>query len=142
MKVLPQSHTDHVSAETLAWVQEQYKDRTAFFIETVDLPAHLPDLECGLYGPAVGDPLVAEADVFYAPRPGRGYHSRLVDRPARPSRKVSVIAGPFGDDPCVLYTVFGGPAAPKEPGDPAIKSDAEWKQSREFWAAHALAAPK
>ncbi len=37
---------------------------------------------------------------------------------------------------CVLYTAFGGPLAPQEPGDPACK-DAE--ASAAFWREHALA---
>lgn len=37
--------------------------------------------------------------------------------------------------PCVLYTAFGGPAAPQEPGDPSCKDLAE---SATFWREHAL----
>jgi hypothetical protein len=40
---------------------------------------------------------------------------------------------------CILYTAFGGPVTPQEPGDPGCKDvDAATK----FWADHALAAPK
>jgi hypothetical protein len=80
-------------------------------------------------------------DAFYRPRGDRGYESRLVDRDPRPTRTVTVIAGrhdehvPEGtpgavlkyladatriyviEHPCILYTAFGGPLAPKEVGD-------------------------
>lgn len=38
--------------------------------------------------------------------------------------------------PCVLYTAFGGPVAPQEPGDPGCKDPAA---SAAFWREHALA---
>lgn len=37
---------------------------------------------------------------------------------------------------CVLYTAFGGPLAPQEPGDPGCKDPAA---SAAFWREHALA---
>lgn len=37
---------------------------------------------------------------------------------------------------CVLYTAFGGPSAPQEPGDPACKDPSA---SAAFWRDHALA---
>jgi len=36
---------------------------------------------------------------------------------------------------CVLYTAFGGPASPQEPGDPGCKDPAA---SAAFWREHAL----
>jgi hypothetical protein len=39
---------------------------------------------------------------------------------------------------CVLFTAYGGPAAPREPGDSSIASWEELTQSRRFWAQHAL----
>lgn len=38
---------------------------------------------------------------------------------------------------CVLYTTYGGPAAPKEPTDPTIRPS-EVRESDEFWSQHAL----
>lgn len=40
---------------------------------------------------------------------------------------------------CILYTAFGGPAAPQEPGDPGCK---DVDAAKKFWADHALAAPR
>ena len=40
---------------------------------------------------------------------------------------------------CILYTAFGGPATPQEPGDPGCK---DVEAATKFWAEHALAAPK
>jgi hypothetical protein len=37
---------------------------------------------------------------------------------------------------CILYTAFGGPAAPQEPGDPGCKDP---EKSTTFWRDHALA---
>lgn len=46
--------------------------------------------------------------------------------------------GPFGGDPCVLYTVVGGPAAPKELADPYLTAE-ERPAAEAFWREHALA---
>jgi hypothetical protein len=111
----------------------------------------------------MGDPPVTEDEVVYTERGTRHWPSRLVERPARPTRLITVIAGPHeescptcrgnssgpgstcpGDHcaggrrrhACVLYTAFGGPPAPQEPGDPGCKDPAE---SAAFWHDHALA---
>lgn len=76
-----------------------------------------------------------DADVRHEKRGTRTYTSHLCDRPPRPTRLVTVIAGPHGDDACVLYTAFGGPLAPQEPGDPGCK---DVEASTKFWAEHAL----
>lgn len=141
----------------------------------------LGTVPCGLWGPIMGDPPIDEAEVQHAPRGNRAWTSRLVDRPARQTRAVTVIAGPheekcprcggsgecisldiqspqptkspYGSNPmtyacsdcagtgtkrhaCILYTAFGGPAAPQEPGDPGCKDPAA---SAAFWQEHALA---
>lgn len=94
---------------------------------------------CGLYGPAMGDEAVSENRVQYQIRNGRRCASRvLIEGVARPTRTLTVIAGPAGDDSCVLYTAYGGPSAPREPGDTTIPNGAEWEQSRDFWREHAL----
>lgn len=56
-------------------------------------------------------------------------------RAPRQVRTVTVIAGPHDGQPCVLFTAFGGPLAPQEPGDPGCKDP---DASRAFWAEHAL----
>jgi hypothetical protein len=39
----------------------------------------------------------------------------------------------------ILYTAFGGPAAPREPGDPSLDgNEAGLAESKAFWAEHAL----
>jgi hypothetical protein len=104
----------------------------------------------------MGDPAVPEDVVVHAPRGSRSWPSRLVERITRRTRLVTVIAGPHeetcrvceeGRDhlatcpgkrkyPCVLYTAFGGPPAPQEPGDPSCKDP---MASTAFWREHALA---
>ena len=128
------SHLDHnLTPEQVAFVLETFADRTAFFITTIELPAELGAVPCGLCGPIMGD------EPVYAPwgqRAGRAWRSRLIDAPTRPTRQITVIGGPHEDHPCVLYTVYGGPLAAQEPEDPGCKDQLA---SQEFWAAHALA---
>lgn len=140
LQILPQSHLDHgLKQEHIDWLLERFKDREAFFIETVELPTELPPLMCALYGPTMGDPPVVESpDVRYIVRRPRKWTSRVVDRPDRPTRLVTIIAGPSEGHACVLYTSYGGPAAPREPGDQAIDTGENWLEARDFWAEHAL----
>ena len=137
------SHVDHVPQEVLDWVAEHYADRDVpFFIETITLPDHLPTLENGLYGPLCGDEPVSESDVFYETRANRSGPSRMIDRPKRQTRTVTVIGGKTHEVPsgeCVLFTVYGGPCAPREPYDASITSEEERQRSRDFWRDHALA---
>lgn len=56
------------------------------------------------------------------------FNQTLTCHACRGSKKIAI--------PCVLYTAFGGPAAPQEPGDPGCKDLAA---STTFWREHALA---
>lgn len=136
MRQHPDSHLDHsLTAAQVAYLFEFFADRTAFFIETIELPEYLGTVPCGLYGPIMGDAPIEERWVDYHRRPPREYTSRVLRKheypggfpgPQAPYRKVqqvTVIAGPHGDEPCVLYTAFGGPLAPKEPNDPTLADD-------------------
>lgn len=142
LEIHEKSHLDHgLSSEHVAYILGLFNDRTGFFRETVTLPAGLSALLCGLYGPTVGDAPVPEAEAFYIVREDRSYASRTVWREGRPSRELSVIAGPFEGRPCVLYTAFGGPLTPREPGDLNIATWEELVEARRFWAEHALVSP-
>ena len=131
----------------LRYLRDRFADRDSFFIETITLPVDLGTVPCGLYGPIMGDSPIGEAEVSYARRGDRAWDSRLIDLPTRQQHEVTVIAGPHeaectrcntaagawnllhrADCPdcdgtqkiahaCVLYTAFGGPSAPQEPGD-------------------------
>jgi hypothetical protein len=139
LKILPVSHLDHgLTPAHVAWLTLHFADRTGFFLATVELPAELPSLSCGLHGPLVGDPPVPESEVTYQARGDRPGKSRLCARPSRPTRLLTVIAGPEGEDPCALYTAFGGPAAPREPWDESLEGDEVREASAAFWAEHAL----
>src|SRR4029077_18884023 len=119
----------------ICYLLERFADRQAFFLETLELPEELGTVPCALWGPVMGDPRILEKDVVYAPRGTRAWTSRLVDRPARPTRLITVIAGPHTEPcprchedssdlhprcsedrckagqlhhACVLYTAFGG----------------------------------
>ena len=45
---------------------------------------------------------------------------------------------PCDEHACILYTSYGGPKAPREPGDLTIESWEAIVEAREFWAQHAL----
>ncbi len=130
------SHLDHnLTAAQLDAILVLFADKDAFFVATVELPSELGTVPCGLHGPLIGDPPVPETEVTREARGVRAWTSRLVDRSPRPTRLVTVIAGPHDGRPCVVYTVFGGPISPQEPGDPTCKDLAA---SEAFWREHAL----
>lgn len=111
-------------------------------IRTVELPPGCPDVENGLYGPACGDAPVGDAEVTLERRGDRPWADRLVARPKRPSRLLTIIAVPeFRDCPekgmrLVCFTAYGGPQAPQHPDDP---SNRDPEGARKFWSEHALA---
>lgn len=135
------SHTDHVTPEVVSHIEALFGERAGPFAETITLPDHLPEVDDSLYGPLNGDAPVAEAEVYYARRPGRASPSRLVDRPVRKTRKLTVVAGPRRGLPCVLITAYGGHHAEKEVVDRTL-DQAGLERARKFWAEHALAAPR
>lgn len=155
------SHLDHgLTDEQREFIVAYFSARTEFFIETIELPPSLGIVACNLHGPATGGAPVPEAHVHYGIRGARRHASRLIGfdepTPSLATRLVTVIAGPVlsvpkipeeagesvlaTSEPCVLYTAYGGPQAPREPGDAAIASWDELLESRAFWAQHALRA--
>ena len=133
------SHLDHnLTPAHAAFILSHFADQTGFFVETVTMPDDLPDLTCGLYGPAMGDPPVTD-NVSFEVRGERAYPTRAVVAPMRPTRLLTVIAGPYKGYPCVLYTAHGGPMAPREVGDPTLATEEARAESAAFWAVHALA---
>jgi len=159
MKKHAESHCDHGLTEAqVDYLMNRFADRQAFFIETVELPEQLGTVPCGLFGPLMGDVPIADDEVVFANRGTRTWTSRLVERAPRVVRTVTVIAGPHEEscDPahhwpkqcvlcdgtgvikhaCIVYTAFGGPLTPQEPGDPGCKDVAA---SVRFWSEHALA---
>ena len=140
LKITSDSHTDHaLTQDHLDFILATFADKDAFFIETLELPERLSGLPSAIYGPIVGDSPVNDEDVTMAVRGDRKGVSRMVQRKARLSRQLTVIAGPHKEEPCILFTAYGGPCAPKEPFDCEEGSD-ERSQSDEFWDKHAFAA--
>lgn len=138
MHIAAASHLDHgLSTEQVAYIRALFLEREAFFIETIELPEHLGTVPVALLGPITGS--TVPDGVRFERRGERAWESRVVSAPAVASRLVTVIAGPHEEHPCVLYTAYGGPAAPREPGDPAIRSEDERAASVAFWELHALA---
>jgi hypothetical protein len=133
MKITDKSHLDHgLSARLVALIAEKYADRKAFFIDSFNIPEDEPPVSCALLDS------VPEHLVFYRQRAGRKTWTRLCALPPRKSSIVTVIAGPSGDEPCVLYTAYGGPLAPREPGDADIRTAEDAAASFVFWRTHAL----
>jgi len=138
IKIIEKSHLDHgLTPDQVQWICDKFADREGFFIESVEMPEALGTVPCGLHGPVMGDEPVTDDEVTLVKRGEREYTSRIVDRAPRPTRTITVIAGPNGEDSCVLYTAFGGPLAPKEPGDKTLEGE-ELTKSESFWAEHAL----
>lgn len=143
--ILASSHTDHsIPRNVLDWLVRRHVDKTGFFIETVELPEEFGQINCSLHGPSVGDPPVPFSEVDWVTRGDRKYLTRMCRRPVRKTRTITVIAGPQGPmwdnsepQPCILYTAFGGPLAPKEIFDPSLKPE-EIEESFRFWCDHAL----
>lgn len=95
MIIHKESHTDHaINSDQWAHILELFKDRSSFFIETIELPESLGHVMNGLYGPSCGDTAVSEDEVYYAARGPRAWPSRMTKMPARTTRFVRVIAGP------------------------------------------------
>jgi len=137
MIILPESHLDHhLTKAHVEFIMRKFGHREGFFKQTVRMPRDLSSLPVDLHGPAVGEPAVSEAQVFYARRGTRPYVSRLVHRKRKMSRLLSVIAGPYKGS-TALFTAYGGPIAPREPNDPALPSS-ERSESVRFWKKHAL----
>lgn len=144
MKIIKASHLDHGLTEAqVKHIENLFRNRDAFFIETVELPSELGNVPCGLHGPLMGDDPVPEDEVEYVRRGERAGQTRMCKRGVRNVSQLTVIAGPHKDEEtgekfdCVLYTAFGGPLAPKEPFD---ASPEEKAASDEFWSQHAISA--
>lgn len=139
LTIVAASHLDHsLTTKQLAYILSIFKDKEGFFKETITLPEELGTVPCGLYGPLMGDAPYTSSTVgvYSACRAPREYFSNCVNLPTRQSRQVFVVAGPHEGLACVLYTCYGGPEAPQEPGDPTCRDK---DVSGKFWSEHALA---
>lgn len=141
------SHLDHINhlppqdmglvlaQAFLAWEDQQDLSPTGPWSIQFEVPF---ELNCDLVGPKLGQDPIPESEVSYKIRNGRKCASRCVSRQPSKTKKVTMIVGPHDDHPFVVYTIFAGPSAPREPGDPSIESWKEIQESRDFWADHAL----
>ena len=110
---------------------------------TLPIPNHLPRLKSGLVGPSVGDPPVTQntPGVHMANRGDERPDSRMIHGEHRDTDKITavVIPDPTEKGRKWLVTGYGGPEAPREPGDPSLeKGSPEHKESVNFWNDHAL----
>ena len=139
ISVIPDSHLDHsLTDQQRAYVLMLCGDKDGFFIQTITLPTELGTAPCALLGPLTGGDPVKEGDVFYTKRGDRAGESRMIASPPAQTALVTIVAGPHGDMTCVLYTMYAGPAAPREPWDKTLETDEQKSESTEFWAQHAL----
>lgn len=145
------SHLDHFPASdrptVLALAQAQwiaYREGARAF---TPLPPLVISWEtelsyaCDLLGPSTGQAEVLELSAFYGVRPGRRWASRFVRAEPVATNVLTMVVGPHDGHPWVLYTLYAGPAAPREPGDLSLRTMEEIEASRAFWAVHALAQP-
>lgn len=154
------SHLDHsLTIDHVRFLLAHSCARDGFFIASLTMPTELPALPCALRGPIVGNPAIADEDTIMRARNGRAWPSRMLadarkpmrtrmapDGPEGPvwgwsathrSRVLTAIGGPSDGHPCVLYTAYGGPLAPREPGDPSLVG-ADLDEAIAFWSQHAL----
>jgi len=128
-----ESHLDHaLTSAQIKFILDLDAKEGEVVVQTIELPEHLGLVPCALHGPIMGDEPVPESEVTYKVRGQRDGASRMVARIVRTTRLVTVISGPDGGQPCILFTAFGGPQAPRE----SFEDDSE--ESREFWKLHAL----
>ena len=131
-------HADHgITPIQMEYVQSELAEQAdGFFIKQIVLPMELGTVPCGLYGPAMGDPAIADSEVTLEHRGDRPWADKLlIGWPMRPVNYVQCIGIRNGDS-FTLFTVYGGPLAPQNPADPTNKNPEEAKA---FWDAHALA---
>lgn len=137
-KITQDSHVDHnLTPEQMEYVARTIADYIGFKILTVEMPAALGSVPCGLHGPATGGAPVSESEVYYRVRGNRPGPTRMVARPAVQSSKLTMIVGPHNGE-TILFTAYGGPLAPREPFDAGLTDDASREESRRFWSEHAL----
>lgn len=141
LHTIPESHLDHqVSAEHIEWAKDWIKvginvgryTPGEVHVWSMELPPELPGLWTALRE-------APESEVTYQVRPPRKCASRTTSDRMAWTRQMTAVFGPHEGIPFALYTAYGGPAAPREPGDPSIANMAELEESREFWTTHALA---
>jgi len=139
LSITSDSHTDHnLNADHLAFILASLASAPeAFAIVALTVPGELPGVGCGLHGPAMGDEPIGDAECHMGVRGGRTVPSRLCSRTPRLVRTITAIVG-MHEGRFILYTAFGGPAAPREPGDPGLATDALRAESAAFWSQHAL----
>jgi hypothetical protein len=140
IKFITESHTDHGLLDChWQFIQDEAAKLTeGVMITTLTLPNGMPPLQNALHGPSCGDVPVGEGEVVYETRGDRPWADRLVDRPARPTRQLTVIAIPVdasNPDVLTMFTAYGGPMAPQHPEDP---SNRDPEGAKAFWAEHAL----
>jgi len=142
MQITKIVHSDHgINTTLLEWAANLAAARDGFVVDVIQLPEWATDLQSALYGPSVGDAPVPEEEVEYVQRSPDRPPSRMVRRPLRSVRSLVLIGNvDRADGTMVIYTAYGGTlAAPREPGDATLETEAEREESRAFWATHALA---
>ena len=68
-------------------------------------------------------------------RGNRDWEDRVIDKPRRPSRKLTMIGMREEDGSITLFTAHGGPPAKQNADDPSC---GDKEESKAFWATHAL----
>ena len=137
-------HADHgITGDQINHIQEALVKNTenGFFMTEIIIPEELGTVPCSLYGPLMDDGDVPRAAVKMIKRSeDRPADPLLVGFKTRPVDYVQVIGiRDMKADSFQLFTIYGGPAAPRNPLDESIETDKERLEAQEFWASHALA---
>lgn len=132
-------HADHgISESTIEQVLATLKPG-GFFATTTELPSDHVEILSALYGPSAGDGVVQECDVEYVRRSPDRPLSRMINAPKRPTRKLTLIGTVNEAGELTIFTAYGGPLAPREPGDPTLETESDKAEAHAFWSTHALA---
>lgn len=146
MSVIENGIDDDQSEYVIAETEDFLKNNEIVgpITRSVILPSELGQADLVLYGPCEGDSQVRDSDlsICYATRKGCSYPSRIIDKPVRKTRRITISVAPDENGTMVLRNMYGGSVRPIEPYDPAILESTDKKAiawSREFWSGHALA---
>ena len=131
-------HADHgITEAQTGYIQSELAEQDQhFFIRQITIPMELGTVPCALYGPSMGDRDVPDSEVTLECRGDRPWADKLlVGWPMRPVNYVQVIGIREGDD-FTIFTIYGGPLAPRNPEDPTNKNP---ELAQQWWDVHALA---
>lgn len=121
------------------WVLKEYQGWEDVLRQEFEIPAHIRDLDCPLYGEVMGDEPVPEQQVVWEKFPDSPAKFRIVHKPLRKTRVATIEAGPDSHGhACAVQRLYSGPKRVVPKDDPSISSEYERVGVESFWLKHAL----